>query len=124
MRPKLTLTADSTDDSLGSFVILCTVTGALTNVVSAPCFLPNQDGTPGPPDYALVAGKRKGKKRKGQASKPAPKPAYYMQSVDVVLSFGLTELKAELAWKRNVSLIHSRSALHLLTIPYETSCRV
>ncbi|KZV77329.1 hypothetical protein PENSPDRAFT_747068 [Peniophora sp. CONT] len=85
------------DEDDSSFITLCTVTGVLTNVPSVPCFQPNEAGASAPPSYALAAGKRKGKKRKD----PKPTPAYYMQSVDVVLSFGLTELKAELAWKRN-----------------------
>ena len=36
-----------------------------------------------------------------------PRGRYYFQEIDVVLSFGLTEIKAQLAWKHKVKLILS-----------------
>ena len=47
---------------------------------------------PGQPISKITA---KGKKK-------AAKPAYFLQSVNIVMSFGLTELKAHMTWKRGV----------------------
>ncbi|VDB90859.1 unnamed protein product [Peniophora sp. CBMAI 1063] len=82
------------DDDEASFVTLCTVTGVLTNIPSTQGFLPNKAKPPTPVSTSTATAGGKKKKQKHR------QPDYFTQSVDVVLSFGMTELKAELAWKR------------------------
>jgi hypothetical protein len=39
-----------------------------------------------------------------------PRSQYYRMEFDIILSFGLTELKAQVCWEENVSmLVHSES---------------